>query len=77
MFSQRSKEDHENFVERLLDAQDTRLKECTHDREVLDQLDEDMTKYLQYRRKLIKQELLSKKESKSKQEFLPNFNFFK
>lgn len=31
MFSQRSPSDHENFVERMLNAQDTRLKETTYD----------------------------------------------
>jgi len=48
MFGERSPKDHENHVERILNSEDNRLKRATHDSIVLDDLEEEMNKFLQF-----------------------------
>ena len=50
MFGERSPKDHENHVERILNSEDNRLKRATHDSIVLDDLEEEMNKFLQFQR---------------------------
>lgn len=48
MFGERSPKDHDNYVERILNAQDHRLKQATYGQVVKDQLDEEMNKFLAF-----------------------------
>ena len=50
MFGERSPKDHDNYVERILNAQDHRLKQTTYGQVVKDQLDEEMSRFLAFQR---------------------------
>ena len=50
MYGERSPKDHENYVERLLNAEDHRLKQYTNDQYVLTELEYELKKFLAFQR---------------------------
>ena len=50
MYGERSRSDHENYVDRLLHAEDSRLKQVTNDSFVEEQLEEEMKRFLAFQR---------------------------
>ena len=48
MYGERSPNDHENFVDRLLHAEDNRLKQVTGDKFVIEELEEEMKRFLAF-----------------------------
>lgn len=48
MYSERSPKDHENYVDRLLHAEDPRLKQYTNDSYVQEDLVLEMKQFLQF-----------------------------
>jgi hypothetical protein len=48
MYGERSPKDHENYVERLLNAEDHRLKQYTNDQYVLNELEYEMKRFLAF-----------------------------
>ena len=50
MYGERSPKDHENYVERLLNAEDHRLKQYTNDRYVAQELEQEMKRFLAFQR---------------------------
>ena len=48
MYGERSPKDHENYVERLLNAEDHRLKQYTNDQYVLTELEYELKKFLAF-----------------------------
>jgi hypothetical protein len=50
MYSERSPQDHENYVDRLLNAEDERLKQFTNSRYVQEELETEMKKFLAFQR---------------------------
>ena len=50
MFGERSPKDHDNCVERILNSQDHRLKQTTYNQVVLDDLQEEMNKFMAMQR---------------------------
>jgi len=55
MYSERSTSDHENYVDRLLHAEDHSLKQYTNDKYVQEDLENELKKFLNYQRiKMIK-----------------------
>lgn len=50
LYGERSPKDHENYVERLLNAEDHRLKQYTNDRYVQVELEYELKKFLSFQR---------------------------
>lgn len=50
MYGERSPKDHENYVERLLNAEDHRLKQYTNDKYVQDELEFELKRFLAFQR---------------------------
>ena len=50
LYGERSPKDHENYVERLLNAEDHRLKQYTNDQYVVQELEYEMKKFLAFQR---------------------------
>ena len=50
LYGERSPKDHENYVERLLNAEDHRLKQYTNDQYVLTELEYEMKRFLAFQR---------------------------
>ena len=50
MFNERSPKDHENYVDRLLNTDDRRLKQNTYDTIVKNELEQELHTFLQLRR---------------------------
>ena len=50
MYAERSSTDHENYVDRLLHAEDQSLKQYTNDKYVQEDLENEMKKFLNYQR---------------------------
>jgi hypothetical protein len=50
MYSERSPADHENHVDRLLHAEDDRLKQYTNDRYVKEELEYEMKRFASFQR---------------------------
>jgi len=50
MYGERSASDHENYVDRLLHAEDNRLKQVTGDKFVIEELEEEMKRFLAFQR---------------------------
>ena len=48
MYSERSPQDHENHVDRLLHAEDHRLKQYTNDRYVQEELEYEMKRFASF-----------------------------
>jgi hypothetical protein len=48
MYGERSPQDHENYVERLLHAEDHRLKQYTNDKYVHDELEFELKRFLAF-----------------------------
>ena len=64
MFGQRSPKEYENYVDRLLNAEDVRLKQNTSKRFVLSELDEELNKVESfYKTKLVKDRVERAKNS--------------
>ena len=63
MYGQRSPKEYENYVDRLLNAEDVRLKQNTSKRFVLEELDEEMNKVEAfYKTKLVKDRVARAKD---------------
>ena len=52
MFGERSKKDHDNYVNRMLNSEDTKIKADTYNSEVQTELENEMAKFLNYQRGL-------------------------
>lgn len=66
MYSERSPQDHENYVDRLLHAEDSRLKQYTNDRYVQEELDYEMKRFVSFQRvKKVRDSALTYKEAAS------------
>ena len=50
MFGERSTKDSDNYVERMLNSEDTRIKQNTFNSEVKDQLDKEMNMFYAFQR---------------------------
>jgi hypothetical protein len=50
LYGERSPKDHENYVERLLNTEDHRLKQYTNDSYVTQELEYEMKKFLAFQR---------------------------
>lgn len=50
MFGERSPKDHENYVERILNSEDYRLKQTTYASIVSSELEAELLKFQQYQR---------------------------
>lgn len=50
MFGERTRKDSDNYVERMLNSDDTRLKQLTYNQDVLSQLEQEMDKFLRLQR---------------------------
>lgn len=50
MYGERAPNDHENYVERLLNAEDQRLKQYTDDKQVVNELEYELKKFMAYQR---------------------------
>lgn len=50
MYSERSPSDHENYVDRLLHAEDHRLKQYTNGKYVQEELEIELTRFLNFQR---------------------------
>ena len=50
MYGERSPKDHENYVDRLLHAEDNRLKQVTSDKFVVEELEEEMKRFMAFQR---------------------------
>jgi len=50
MYGERSPKDHENYVERLLNAEDHRLKQYTNDKYVQEELEYELKRFLAFQR---------------------------
>ena len=50
MYAERSSTDHENYVDRLLHAEDQSLKQYTNDKYVQEDLENEIKKFLNYQR---------------------------
>jgi len=50
LYGERSPKDHENYVERILNAEDTKLKQYTNDKYVLEELEYEMKRFLAFQR---------------------------
>lgn len=50
LYGERSNKDHENYVERLLKAEDHRLKQYTNDNYVKEELEMELKRFLAYQR---------------------------
>lgn len=50
LYGERSPKDHENYVEKLLNAEDHRLKQYTNDKYVQADLEYEMKRFLSYQR---------------------------
>jgi len=50
MYGERSPSDHENYVERILNAEDQRLKQYTNDRYVLEDLEKELRQFATFSR---------------------------
>ena len=50
MFGERSPKDHDNYVERILSTEDSRLKQSTYGTIVQNELEEEMNKFLAFQR---------------------------
>lgn len=48
IYGERSPKDHENYVERILNAEDPRLKQYTNDMYVKQELEYEMKKFLSF-----------------------------
>jgi hypothetical protein len=48
MYSERSPQDHENYVDRLLHAEDERLKQYTNNSYVQEELEAEMKRFLAF-----------------------------
>lgn len=48
MYGQRSEKDHNNYVERVLNSEDEKLKSYTSNSEVLLQLEEEMKRFVAF-----------------------------
>jgi len=48
MYSERSPTDHENYVDRLLHAEDERLKQYTNERYVQEELEFEMKRFASF-----------------------------
>jgi hypothetical protein len=48
LYGERSPKDHENYVERLLNSEDPRMKMYTNDRMVMNELEEEMKRFLAF-----------------------------
>ena len=56
MFGERSPKNHDNYVERILNSEDYRLKSNTYGTQVKDELETELNQFLAYqrRKKLLK-----------------------
>ena len=50
MYGERSPQDHENYVERILNAEDQRLKQYTNDKYVLEELENELIRFKNFQR---------------------------
>jgi len=50
MYSERSPQDHENYVDRMLHAEDHRLKQYTNDRYVAEELEDEIKRFVTFAR---------------------------
>lgn len=50
MYGERSPSDHENYVDRLLHAEDNRLKQVTGNKFVIEELEDEMKRFLAFQR---------------------------
>ena len=50
MYSERSPSDHENYVDRMLNVEDPRLKQFTNNKYVTEELESEMKKFLAFQR---------------------------
>lgn len=50
MYGERSPKDHDNYVERILNSENSKLKQQTHDHEVLNELEVEMNQFMQFKR---------------------------
>ena len=48
MYGQRSVEDHENYVERMMNCEDSKLKSYTNTRQVCQELEEEMRRFVSF-----------------------------
>ena len=60
MFSERSPKNHDNYVERMLNSEDTRLKTNTFNQEVKDELEQEMVKFNNFKKQ--KKMIIAKKK---------------
>ena len=64
MYGQRSPKEYENYVDRLLNAEDVRLKQNTSKRFVLSELDEELNRVESfYKTKLVRDRVARAKET--------------
>ena len=50
MYGERSSSDHENYVDRMLHAEDSRLKQVTNDKFVTEELESEMKRFMTFQR---------------------------
>ena len=50
MFGERTPKNHDNYVERILNSEDYRLKQSTYGQVVKDELDNELIRFLQFQR---------------------------
>ena len=48
MYRERSPSDHENYVDRMLNAEDSRLKQYTNDKHVHNELEQELKNFLNF-----------------------------
>ena len=46
----KSVKEHENYIERLLNHEDSRLKQVTNNKQVLDDLEEEMKRFMSFQK---------------------------
>lgn len=51
MYGERSTKDHENYVDRMMNSEDNRLKGFTNDKYVHEELESELAKFLEFQRK--------------------------
>jgi hypothetical protein len=51
MYGERSPKDHENHVERIMNAEDHRLKQFTNDRKVEEELEKELKQFMMFMHK--------------------------
>ena len=51
MYGERSTKDHENYVDRMMNSEDNRLKGFTNDKYVHEELESELSRFMEFQRK--------------------------